>query len=70
VFNHARPGNQKQLARRIEAFPDGSIVEHPGVLAVKRGKVNGTRQPDTTERIIRGSPYSYQAAACVFRFAF
>ena len=40
IFNHARPGDQKQLARRIEIFPDGGGVEHAEVLAAKRGKVN------------------------------
>ena len=41
VFNHARPGDEKQPARRIEVFPDGGVVEHAEVLAAKRGKVNG-----------------------------
>ena len=45
IFNHARPGDQKQPARRIEIFPDGGVVEHAEVLAAKRGKVNGTWQP-------------------------
>ncbi len=41
IFNHARSGDQKQPARRIEIFPDGSVVEHTEVLAAKRRKVNG-----------------------------
>ena len=38
IFNHARPGDQKQPARRIEIFPDGGVVEHTGVLAAPGGK--------------------------------
>jgi hypothetical protein len=54
IFNHAWPGNQKQLARRIEIFPDGGDVEHAEVLAAKQGKVNGTGQ---TKTYSIGKPY-------------
>jgi hypothetical protein len=40
VFNHARPGDQKQPARRVEIFPNGSVVKHMEVLAAAERKVN------------------------------
>ena len=40
ILDHARPSDEKQLARRIEIFPDGGGVEHAEVLAAKRRKVN------------------------------
>ena len=38
IFDHARPGDEEQAARRIEVFPDGGGVEHAKVLAANRGK--------------------------------
>jgi hypothetical protein len=40
AFNHARPGDEEQPARRIEVFPDGIVVEHVEILAATRRKVN------------------------------
>jgi len=45
VFNHARPGNQKQPARRVKIFPDGGVIEHAGVLTAQERKVNAAIEP-------------------------
>src|ERR1019366_9040408 len=52
-------------SRRVEIFPDGSVVEHTEVLAAAGRKVNGARRPRffpravelrTNSRILRVSP--------------
>src|SRR6185369_4223937 len=40
VLDHAGAGDQKELVRRIQIFPDGGVVKHAEVLAAKAGKVN------------------------------
>ncbi len=44
ILDHARSGDEKQAARRIEIFPNGGGIEHAPVLAVKESKVNPTRR--------------------------
>jgi len=46
VFNHARPGDQKQPARRVEIFPDGGVVEHTGVFSSPAAECKWRRATD------------------------
>ena len=65
VFNHARSGDQKQPARRVEIFPNGGVVEHMGVLAAARRKVNDGESPEFAVKIApRLSQFIFFTCTC------